>query len=348
MLYAIIESNGYCMNLGDVFSTAERKTDVEIGLIRMTKPVSGDDFFGYFESENDELEAHFDGIMPYNAIRDAVQRYVEACRLYDSVADNAIKMNSIAGVFGASKVTFTCTEEQKETKVQDFKTELKKLAWQWVFGKMKMEKYMTQSLKAELNKFVELQKNVPFTMKNIYKMFEMVAGTHSQRMDRVLIEVFEKLTMHYHENRYHVEGWKTNSHYMVNMKFILEHVSESSWGGHAYVRYNGNGEKMDDLTKALCYITGKPYKQGNTLYNFFQGKDKTIINEQGEEVVFRDELNRTVRVYKDWGTWSEWGFFKVRLYKKGTLHAQFLDRKVWEAFNRAVAKAKGFELPEKL
>lgn len=209
---------------------------------------------------------------------------------------------------------------------------------------------MTSKLKEELNKFVEKQKNVPFTMRNIYRMFEMVVGTHQERMNRVMVEVFDLLTERYHENRHHIEGWKTNSHYMVNQKFIIEGVSElDTWeAGRAKVRYSGRSEVIDDLVKALCYINGSKYIAGDTLYNLFAGKERTRINENGEKVFWKDENGRAVYIYKEWGTWYDWGFFKVKLFKKGTLHAQFLDRKVWEDFNRAVAKAKGYSLPEKI
>lgn len=51
----------------------------------------------------------------------------------------------------------------------------------------------------------------------------------------------------------------------------------------------------------------------------------------------------------DWsyGQWFEWGFFRVRKYKKGTIHFEFKDEKVWAAFNQRVAKLKGYPLPEK-
>ena len=55
-------------------------------------------------------------------------------------------------------------------------------------------------------------------MKNIYRMLEIVIGTQSQRMDKAMIEVFDKVTERYSENRYNLEGWKTNSHYLVNKK----------------------------------------------------------------------------------------------------------------------------------
>ncbi len=332
----IIETYGFSENLGDVFRTAERTTSTEIGLVKLFKPASENTFDGFFDQTPDEDEPQYEGLMPYNEVREAVQRYVGACKLYDQVADNAIMMNTLAGVFGVKDISFSIKQDEKDQTVENFKIELQKKAWSWVFHKMQMEKFMTASLKEELNRFVEKQKKVPFTMKNIYLMLEMVVGTHKQRMERVLIEVFDRLTERHHENRYQIEGWKTNSHYMVNKKFIIEAVADMGWSGQCHVRHGGrHTELMDDMTKALCYLTGKQYVQSNTLYMFYQA-----------EKVNKDSYKSDYK-YKEWGTWYEWGFFKVKLFKKGTLHAQFLDPKVWELFNREVAKAKGFQLPDK-
>ncbi|MDR2888097.1 MAG: DUF4942 domain-containing protein [Bacteroidales bacterium] len=43
----------------------------------------------------------------------------------------------------------------------------------------------------------------------------------------------------------------------------------------------------------------------------------------------------------EWGQWYEWGFFRIRGYKKGTMHFEFTDENVWELFNRRVAETKG-------
>lgn len=331
----LIKDHGGSVNLGDVFRTAERTTEVSIGMVHLFKPANTNTFEGFFDDTPDEVEEQFIGIMPHNVVREAVQRYVAACKLFDTVADNAVQMNDLVGQFGLRDLTLALKHEDRDASVQDFKKQLQKNAWNWVFNQMKMEKYLTESLKKEINAFVEKQKNVPFTMRNIYKMLEMVVGTHGDRMKRALIEVFDKLTMHYHENRYHVEGWKTNSHYMVNKKFILEYVVESSWGRPQLIYGGRNGQKLDDLTKALCYLVGQNYADIQRLYDFFRRQVTT--NEQGE----RQDISR------EWNTWYEWGFLDIKVFKKGTLHAKFRDVKVWEQFNRAVAEAKGYELPEK-
>ncbi|HET8736218.1 MAG TPA: DUF4942 domain-containing protein [Pricia sp.] len=321
-LGAIIRDNGNSENLGDCFSSSERKTGVEVGMVTLFKPGSKNDFGDYFDMGDDDFERQENGIMSYNAIRDVVQRYVGSVRLYDEVLENAVKMNALSGTLGVKGVAFTCTVDDKPAKKEEFINGLQKSSWEWVFRKMNMGKFMTQKLKEELNNFVETQTKVPFTMKNIYRMIDLVIQTHGQRMDRAMIEIFDKLTQHYHENRYMVEGWKTNSHYLVNKKFILDYTTEVGWSGEMKIRYGGSSEKLDDMIKALCYLTGETYDSSfNVWYH----------NNQQE-----------------WGKWFDYKFFEIKGYKKGTVHCKFRDENVWALFNRRVAEIKGFPLPEKI
>lgn len=337
ILKRLIEMYGTSEDVGQVFKDSERPTNVDIGLVRLQKPSSENEFEGYFTEESDEVEEQANALISYNAVRDCVSRYIHACQLYDEVAENAIKMNNLVGMFGASKMTFILQDSEKETAIQDFKIALKKSAWLWIFQQMKMNKFMTEKLKSEINKFVEKQQTIPFTMKNIYKMMEMVVGTHGNRMSKVLEEVFDNFTMHHHENRYGVEGWKTNSRYMINKKIIVNNVSEIGWSGGCQIKYQGQGNKMDDLCRALTFLTGE-HENLVTLYGFYRAKDTGKVNED----------NQKIYEYKFFGEWYDWGFFQVKVFKKGTLHAKFKDDKVWEMFNREVSKIKGFQLPDKI
>lgn len=340
-LTQIISQYGNQQNLGSMFADAERETDVEIGLVHLWKPGTQDDFSGYFSEEGDPEEVQGYGIMPYNAVREAVQRYVSACKLFDQVAENAVKMNDLVGVFGCGKLTLSLEENQKERTQEHFRLELQKKAWLWIFQKLDMNKFMTQKLKEDINAFVEKQQNVPFTMNNIYRMIEMVIGTHGNRMKEVFVEVFDRLTKHYSENRYYVEGFKTNSHYMVNEKFILTGFQQSyrfcSDPNLIRVDYSSRSATlMDDFVKALNYMTGQ--NLGGFFHNYFSNKQRLIDpNDKDEEP--QDLI---------YGVWYDYAYFQVKLFKKGTGHFKFKDRKVWEAFNRAVAKAKGYQLPEKV
>jgi hypothetical protein len=325
-LKTLIETYGQAIELGDVFTNAERKTDVNIGLIRMSKPGANysQEFDGFFLDEDPE-EKTGPGLMPYNVIRDLVNRYVESIKIYDQQLDTAARLNDLQdGYFsdGKPELSLTFTRAMVPVKRNEFKKEMQKAGWGFVFDKLNMQKYSTKGLKEDLNKFVETQEQIPFTMRNIYKMLEVVIGTQESRMDRAVLEVFEKVTKHYSENRHNLEGWKTNSHYILNRRFIMPHVSECNYSGKLRLNYSGWAEPVEDMQKALCHLTGKNYDQMQSLHDYLYKSDK------------------------DFGVWHEWGFFRIKGFKKGTMHFEFLDEKVWGLFNQRVAKLKGYPLPE--
>ena len=333
-LKRIIEENGSYENWGDCFSNAERKTNVEIAFVKLQKPGVNynTEFEGFYLSE--EKEDQENGIMSYNFVRDLVNRYIGVVKIYDEQLEAAVKMNNLTSGFFSTKMGMTITENGKVVSRNEFKKEMQKAGWNFIFNKMNMQKYSTKGLKEDINKFVEKQTSVPFTMKNIYLMLEIVIGTAESRMDKAILEVFDKLTTHYHDNRFNVEGWKTNSNYLVNQKFILDWMVESNWGNGMRIKYSSsNAEKVEDFNKALCFITGRNYDEIGSMYNFFSR-----------------ELpgNKYPREYMkfDFGVWYEFGFFKVKGYKKGTMHFEFLDTDVWGKFNQHVARLKGYPLFE--
>ncbi len=98
---------------------------------------------------------------------------------------------------------------------------------------MNIDKYVTSGVMQDINRFVETQTKVPFTIKNIYRMVEILVGTSQQTMNRAIVEAIDNFTRHTHENRYAVEGWKTNVGHLLNKKFIIPYIVKwSDWHGH--------------------------------------------------------------------------------------------------------------------
>lgn len=364
-LYTTIQDNGYFHDLGNVFSDADRQTDINIGLVVMRKPgAGGNEFEGFFMDE--EVEEQANGIMPYNLVRDLVNRYVEAVNIYKRQLDAAVQMNNLTNGFYSSKLAMSITENDKPKNISEFKKDLQKSAWSWVFKKMKMGKYVTKGLRDDINKFVEKQSEIPFTMRNIYHMINVVVGTHSSRMDKALLDVFERLTKHYDENRYQVEGWKTNSHYLVNEKFILNYLVGFSFSGRMEVKTysNSNADLIEDFAKALCFITGTNYDNLLSLHDTVGYRYKIKVG--GKVLNNRRYMEHTYEKIKEthdsliksgeqaeiydspciWGQWFDWAFFEVKAYKKGTMHFKFKDKNVWALFNQNIARIMGYPLPE--
>lgn len=371
-LVSTIKQHGSWVDLGDCFTESERTTDVKIALIRIKKPGTSyqQEFEGFFME--DEQEAQSNGIMPYNLVREVVNRYVGAVKLFDQQMAIGVQMNDLTKAFFSSSLSFTCTSDSQPVLRNDFKKDLQKSAWNWVFAKMNMQKYATRGLKEDINKFVEQQTKVPFSMRNIYKMIEIVVGTHSQRMDKAIIEVFDKVTSHHHDNRYNVEGWKTNSHYLLGEKFIFPNMVGVGYQGQIDMSWGTTyGEYIEDMLKALCYITGFNYDKCQTLYmrlrsNYaIQIDGENLMDEytptsvkafdsyakarsKEQELTAAGSKNVTVVFPVTWGEWCDWEYFQLKCYKKGTIHFKFKDRDVWATFNQHVARIKGYPLPEGL
>lgn len=328
-LSAIIENYGSVISLGDCFKDSERGTSVDVSLIRLRKPSTdyAREFNGFF-TDDDEYQHQENGLMTYNAIRDIVNRYVEAVKTWDAASASIERLNGFtSGVFGELVIGFH-RDETALTR-ESFKKEMQKRGWNWVISKMNLEKMVTSKVRERINNFVETQIQYPFTMRNIYHMIDMVIQTREENMNIAIEEIFDSVTKHHHENRYNLEGWKTNSHYLLTRKFIFPYLFEHNSYGWKYDKvntaYNSNFDRVEDLVKALCFITGKDYDPTNSLRDFYNKEPK-----------------------KEWGEWYEWGFFRVKAYKKGTGHFEFIDEDLWAMFNQRVAKIKGFPLPEKV
>jgi predicted RNA methylase len=331
VLSKVIKNHGTSESLGDCFASAERKTGANIGLIKLFKPKVDNDFEfeGYFDM-SEEYESQSNGLMSYDAIREIVNRYVGAVKRFDDVMRASEEINELTKPLREGKGTsilfgaYRQSENNYTAISRDvFKKDLQKQAWWSVFRKLNMERFVTSSVMEEINKFVETHENVPFTVKNVYKMLGVIAGTREQTMNKVIVQVFDQLTKHSHENRYQLEGWKTNSEYRVNKKFIINWgCTTMDFSGKMRASYSGRSyEIMDDLTKAICFITGKKYDEMESFWKICQ------------------EL--------DFGKWYDFNFFRFKGYKKGTTHVEFKDEKIWEQFNIAACKSKGFQLASK-
>lgn len=324
-LCELITEYGSRESLGKAFSNAERKTEVYVSCVRLYKPKANNiEFEDYFTDEADEPEYAANGLISYNFVRDCVNRYVAAVQRFDSVMEATIEINGLLDGIGSRSIRFGAmtkrsgySEEYTSITRNQFKKQVQKDAWYWLFQKFNMDKYVTQQVKENINRFVELQQNVPFTMRNIYKMVELIFLNRENFFKQALCEAFDKICSYSSENSTAGEKWKTNSNYMINKKFIIPNSCSIRWGGYVSLHFY----QMEDVTKALCNLTGKNFDDIEKVYKL---------------------ENRIV-----FGQWCEWGFFRVKCFRKGTAHFEFLDEDVWYRFNQEVAKARGWNLPQK-
>lgn len=335
----LVKLYGNSEYIGTAFDTAERKTDVGISIVKLYKEGEADEEFAdyLFSNEDDTLNSNeTEGLVQYNLVRDLVNRYVSAVKLFDETMAAANKINDMARFDDGDRTrahylpiefgAYSSDGKHIHVTRQQYKKQMQKYYWRIIFQKLNMEKYTTNGLREQLNRFIEKQVEVPFTMHNVYQLLNMVIQTTGQRMDKALLEAFDLICSLSAENSTAGEKWKTNANYMVNRKFIVPYMTsyDARWPrDYVTLSYSSNETKVIDVVKALCYITGTNYDSIRPLNG----------------LIYESKI--------PYGEWFEWAFFRVKAFKKGTMHFEFLDEAVWAKFNQAVAKQRGWVLPKK-
>ena len=215
----------------NIFSNADRKTDVETVLIVAKKPKGESNRYQFLQDEwQKELDAekanlanlngneNF-GLVKHDIIKTLVSQYEMAKNSYASVMESYRKM------FFYLPISLSDKTIKAPANYHDFLDELKEKCWDRVFKETKLANYMTKGMIEKFSQMQKVQGCREFSEDNIYRVLDIIFQNLKQIRESVVEETFDNLTMYYKENRTHTEGWKTNDSYKVNQKVILPNVS---------------------------------------------------------------------------------------------------------------------------
>lgn len=328
LLQIIQDNDGKITDLGKCFSTANRKTDVDVVMVRLSKKGKTKFEFdpGSFQAERVEMPEDLQSNVP--AVHDALKSYENA---YAASVDAFAQLTKSWQRFKYVSETLqrdsyvsgeTWFKFVKDNDFNGFVRQFNGMAWEKILQKSRFKDYLTQDVqKSFIEKFAQ-QKEVAFTKENMLAMLEILWLNKGQILADCVEEVFDKMTRYHDDNRVHVEGWKHNDAYMVSEKVVLPR-EVSTWLGRYTV---DSRSSLNDIDRAMCHLTGK--KASNI---------KTITKALEEAFEKLKGLK-----YGAGENYCESHFFELRFFKKGTLHLKFKDRKLWELFNQTVAKHKGW------
>jgi predicted RNA methylase len=344
----IKESGAEVEYLGDCFKTAERKTGVNVAMIvvHKTKEQKAFDFdvdldqeyhakkeFSQMSSELEISDYFTQKESAYLAAIEQAKQIVETVEKFKSVFESLR-----GGYFYSDKAR----DLLWEGRFNEFVSEFNASAWDKILSESKFATMVTGQVKEQFQQKFNKQKDAAFTKKNMTEMFAALLHNRSDILDNCLIEVFDDMTKYYDENREHIEGWKTNDHYKVNRKVILPWITYGSWVALYEVSYHYQ-ERCRDIDRALCYLSGKKFEDVTAIID---GKKEVI--EPGI-ITIVDAIGKQGKAIRDGETSvkeCESTFFKIKFYKKGTMHLKFKDELLWQWFNCRVAELKGYPLPE--
>lgn len=323
LMQKIISDNNWEVEfIQNAFIDAERKTNVEVALIKITKTETQyDNIFANFKEEfyNDYTNLNWDikdnelviwndkidHIIKLNQIlkKEIVKKTINNNRFYyyNNIFQKCLNNSWIKEITNDEIVL-----------VNDIKQEIFKInqeCWSYFFRITPLRSKLTTKTYEDFIKQYQNSK-IDFTYENIKRVTEIIMLSAWKIQEENYIEVFDYLTKYREDNRVHIEWWKTNSWYQLNKRWIIPYwVEDNRWN---WLRFKRDfWEKLNNIDKVFCNLTWKDFN------NILQTQDWFKNNWKCE-------------------------FFELKTYKKWTVHFKVKDEYLdaLKQFNLIVCKSK--------
>ena len=341
------EYNADIQYIQDAFMDAERKTNVEIALIKVKLPdVQRDSFiFDSLEKAKEQREYTYNTENTQLAENDFLKAIVEQYKMEIEAGVKLIKeyyamSPHILYQFGKDKQTGQTIQTggcvlnlsigRDSASVNGYIREIRGKYWSALFENPKFIGQLTNNLQREYYNKVEELKDYEFSLHNIYELKIDMSKKVIKGIEDTIISLFEELSNKYSyydecsKNIHYFNGWKTNKAWIINKKVIIPlrgwRDLEYSWGGFK-PSDREVVNKLRDIEKCFNYLDG--------------GLTETVDLQQSLE--FAEEYGESKDIVLK--------YFNVTFYKKGTCHITFTNEELLKKFNIFGAQHKGWLPP---
>lgn len=345
----LTEYNATIDYLQDTFADAERKTNVEIALIKVKLPevqresfildglkktaeqreyeetettylAEGNFFKAIVNQYNMEVDAGINLIHEYNAMKPFI---------LSQFGKNEETGETIqqGGCMLSLNLATNRDKYNNRLSINGYIKEVRRKYWEALFRNPEFIGKLTGNLKQDFYKRLDDLKEYDFSLYNIYQLKIDMSAKVSKGIEETIINLFDDFSHKYYwdkdfsSNIHYYNGWKTNQSWFINDKVIIPLCAyDSIWG-----RYSPSGykilEKLQDIEKCFNYLDG--------------GITEAIDIEQS--LNFAEEYGETKNIVLK--------YFTITFYKKGTCHITFTNKELLKKFNIFGSQHKGWLPP---
>lgn len=340
LVHTLEEYNADITYMQHEFSTAERKTDVEIAVIKVSisekenvsvffeemkkkhyaearetdnnELILNDYIQAAIQQYNIELDAGISLIKEYYAMKPYILRSLDKDNEYN---DCILNLSLSSGSRSSDSVS-----------INEFVEKVRMKYWNALFRNPKFTANMTSNLVSEYLSKVDELKNYDFSLYNIKEIQMQMSNNLITGIEQCIIDLFDELS-HKHSwyaecdhNIHYYNGWKTNKSWIINKKVIIPLNAFSSWSGQFNPNYDVTS-KLSDIEKALNYLDG----------GLTENVDMFMCLRHAKET------GQTKKI--------QLKYFTVTFYKKGTCHIEFTNLELLKKLNIFGSQKKGWLPP---
>ncbi|MBI5545309.1 MAG: DUF4942 domain-containing protein [Deltaproteobacteria bacterium] len=310
------------------FESAERRTSVEVALVKVTIPDSlpKSVIIEELEAARPAEQLHAgpaEDLAHGDFVKAIIARYqfevdvgVRLIREYNAVLPHLLNAlhHGKDGDY-RNPILELKIDDRKATGaniLNDYVRRTRLKYWEALFQAPQFVSKLTSNLQKALAAKVEELGDYEFSYSNILSIQADMAGQTVAGIEDAILKLFDDLS-HQHSwypessrNVHYYNGWATNKAWKINEKVIMPFYGKD-WDGKLDV-YRA-GEQLRDIERCLCFLAG--------------GTQPTL------------SLHRALEEAKlgGWGYEVECEHFRVKFYKKGTCHLTFNDERLLARFN---------------
>jgi len=306
------------------FIKAERRTDVEIAVVKVCIPYKESKSFIFEDlkkkSYQENIYQNITDLVPNDFIEAAVKMYemeVEAgIRLIQEYkAMSPYILDDLRNDSHKSPILCLTIKNESNLSTNSFVRRVRRKYWNALFCNTKFTGKMTSNLAKQYFAKVEELSDYDFSIYNIKCIQLQISQELVKGIEDCIIELFDKLSHQYSysdefsKNIHYYNGWKTNKAWYINKKVILPYMNAfSEWSGEFQPNYTVV-EPLKDIEKALNYLDG----------GITESIDIEITLRRAEQ----EKQTKKIQLK----------YFYVTFYKKGTCHIEFINAELLKKLN---------------
>lgn len=328
----------------DAFITAERKTGVEIALIRINIVKTNKESVILKELRQEEQyraeKKNHNDLISSDFIERIIQTYdfevtagLKLINEYENLQPLILKTfkkdkySNHDSILKLSIDEYGSSNNSDDALINSYIKNVRYKYWEALFTSEEFSNMLTSNLRQEyMNKISEL-KDYDFSYYNIKQIQIDINKSMIKGVEDTILALFEEFSHKYNwydetsKNTHYYNGWKTNKSYLINKKVIIPLNGFDNYNNTFYPTRWSILEKLQDIEKVFNYLDG--------------GLTEDIDIKEQLEVA--EKLGDTKNI--------KLKYFDVTFYKKGTCHIVFTNEDLLKKFNIFGSCGKGWLPP---
>ena len=333
----------------NAFSDAERKTDVEVAIVRIDIPetfrkksriweelevndieINEPEFSGEIVSANEPLKM---AVKLYKKELEAGKRLIEEYLSLKPYLTSSFENEDTPSYMRGCMLTLYSDSKKKTLDWNEYLYSVRYKYWHQLLHNPKFMQNLTSNLREEYCSMISEFANRDFSLKNIYAVKMDIISRTAKGIEEKIVDMFEQLSyknsMDAAGNVHYFNGWKSNSAFKINQKVVVPYCN--CWDGICkkfdfwHYGYGSNVFRiLDDIEKCLAFL-----QIGESELDY-------AVDLSGHLKVCQERQETRKLQFR---------FFDVDIFKKGTMHIKFRDEELLKRFNIYGCQHKGWLPP---